>query len=237
MSFGRLQLRHACALVVVLAIAAGVLWRTAFALSGGATPDKSNNPWGNPLQAPVTCTRAGCHATQGGVGAGSVAVTGLPQCYVCGQTYELTVTIADNDQTRKIWGFEIGIQYKDNDPTFDTRGAGTLDNAAGARTQKVQTDGLDGSGVRQFITHDPLSANGDGTYDGQLNGASWKVKWTAPACDERNSNVRVYVAGLAGNSNGTVSGDRTYNATYDVPPCVVPTKTHTWGSLKGTTGR
>jgi hypothetical protein len=176
-------------------------------------------------------------STQGGQGLGNVEVVGLPACYNCGQVYNLKVRINDADATRQVWGFEIGAQYKDSDATFDVRGAGVLDNAAGARTQVRVTDGSD-TGVRRFVTHDSESANGNGTYPGPNNNGfvEWDVKWTAPACNERNTNVRFYVAGLAGNDNGGVSGDRTYTRTYDVPPCVVHTENPSWGGLKKTYG-
>jgi hypothetical protein len=199
-------------------------WRSALALSGGATPDKANNPPPN-----ETCNKAGCHTPAGGQGNGSVEVIGLPGCYVAGQTYNLKVRITDPDATRLRWGFEVGALYTEGN-LWDNFSAGVIDNAAGARTQKVTSADTQ----RQFITHDPASANGDGTHPGAAGPMiEWDFQWTAPGATERQTQVCFYVAGLAGDNDESRAGDRTYTNRQCVQPCG-PVGTHgkTWGEVK-----
>ena len=221
-------LRRALAGSITLSVAI-MLWRSsAQALSASATADKANNPPAN-----VTCTKSGCHDTPGGAGNGKVEVIGLPTCYEAGKTYDLKVRITDPDTTRKRWGFEVGAQYSEGNQ-WDAVGAGTIDNAAGARTKKLTS--VDSQ--RNFITHDKSSTNGDGTYAGTASPAEWAFKWTAPGGTMRQTKVCFYVAGLAADNSGDESGDRTYTNKFCLDPCAA-TATHegSWGRLKVHYGR
>ena len=203
------------------------LWRTAMALSPGATPDKSNNPRvvGGVIQPAETCSKSGCHDTPPPACTGSVDVTGLPGCYVAGQTYQLTVKVTDPNARR--WGFEIGVQYNEGNAN-DYYSAGSIDNVAGQPTQKVTS----ADGQRSFITHKITPAS-DGTYAGQANAAQWNVQWTAPGGAARQTPVCVYVAGVAANNNDGRSGDCTYTKKVCLNPCgPVETKHSSWGELK-----
>jgi hypothetical protein len=224
------QFHHAFATLLVL-LAAVFLWRTALALSAGATPDKSNNPRmvGGVVQPPETCSKSGCHDTQPTTGCnGKVEITGLPGCYVAGQTYNLTIKVTDANARR--WGFEVGAQYTEGNQ-WDYVSAGSIDNVAGQRTKKVTS----ADGQRSFITHNsgPNSPNGDGTFAGQAGSAQWNFTWTAPGGTARQTQVCFYVAGLAGNNDQTSDGDCTYNTKVCVQPCgPVETRHSTWGEVK-----
>lgn len=218
-----LQPRHlaTAALLIAIGIGAG---QSALALSGGATADKANNPPPN-----ETCNKAGCHTPMGGTGTGKVEVIGLPGCYVAGQTYNLKVRITDADPTRMRWGFEVAALYNEGNH-WDNVSAGTIANAAGARTKSVTS----ADGLRKFITHDPASANGDGTHAGTGGPTiEWDFTWTAPAATERNTQVCFYVAGLAADNGEDRAGDRTYTNKQCINPCG-PVETHreSWGRLK-----
>lgn len=217
------QLRHVATAVLLVTVGLGA-WQSALALSGGATPDKANNPPPN-----ETCSKSGCHTPMGGTGAGKVEVIGLPGCYVAGQTYNLKVRITDADATRLRWGFEVGALYTEGNH-WDQVSAGTIANAAGARTQTVTS----ADGLRKFVTHDPASANGDGTYPGTAGPTiEWDFTWTAPAANERNTQVCFYVAGLAADNGEDRAGDRTYTNKQCINPCG-PVDAHksTWGHVK-----
>jgi hypothetical protein len=224
----RTSLRHVVAAALVLALVP-TLWKTAMALSGGATPDKSNNPRkvGGIIQPAETCNRAGCHTTLPAAGCtGMVEILGLPGCYAAGQVYNLQIKVTDANATR--WGFEVGAQY-DEGNHHDYFSAGSIDNAAGARTQKVTS----ADGQRSFITHDPASAAGDGTYPGQAASATWDFKWTAPGIGDRQTRICFYVAGLAADNDEGRAGDCTYNTKVCINPCgPVDTKKSTWGDVK-----
>lgn len=206
-------------LVSLLAYAAIALsYTAAFALLPKAAADRVNSP---PLL--VTCNRPGCHTPPAGADAGSVAVTGIPGCYVGGQVYDLTITVTDPAATR--WGFELGVQYNEGNIN-DESSAGTLAIPAGQLAALVPS----ADGKRTFASHD-ASTTPDGTYPGQANSATWTVKWTAPFA--RQTQVCIYVAGVAANNNDARTGDRTYTQKYCINPCgPVDTKHSTWGSVK-----
>lgn len=229
MRIPRPQLRHVLALLLMVA-ATPLVWQTARALSAGATPDKSNNPRmvGGVVQPAETCNKAGCHTTLPANGCtGQVEILGLPGCYVAGQTYNLQVKVTDASARR--WGFEVGVQYNEaNQWAFVS--AGTLANAPFARTQLVTS----ADGQRSFVTHDPASANGDGTFPGLFGAATYDFRWTAPAGAQRQTPVCFYVAGLAADNDQTRAGDCTYNAKVCLQPCgPVKTRSSSWGEVKG----
>ena len=223
----RLQFRHVVSSVLVL-IMVVLVWRTAYALKNSATPDKANNPRkvAGVVKPPETCSKSGCHDTPPATCAGKVEILGLPECYTPGQAYDLSVKVSDANMTR--WGFEVGAQYSEgNDHDYES--AGTIDNAAAARTKKITS----ADGMRSFITHDPASANGDGTYPTQAGSATWNFTWTAPGVGQRQTQICFYVAGLAADNDEGRSGDCTYNTKVCLNPCgPVETKKSTWGEVK-----
>ena len=210
-------------------MAVPILWKTALALSAGATPDKANNPRlvSGSVQPAETCSKSGCHDTMPAAGCnGSVQILGLPGCYVAGQTYTLDVKVTDAQASR--WGFEVGVQYNEGNQ-FNYVTAGTLANAAGARTQIVTS----ADGQRSFVTHNSASANGDGTFAGQTGSATYTFTWTAPGGAQLQTAICFYVAGLAANNNDARSGDCTYTAKVCLQPCgPVHTQSSTWGEVK-----
>jgi len=235
MARSRTSIRHLVAAAVVLALVP-TLWKTALALSAGATADKANNPRmvGGVAQPAETCNKAGCHTVLPAAGcSGKVEILGLPACYAAGQTYALQVK--DTDANAKRWGFEVGAQYSEGNAN-DYISAGTIANAAGARTQKKTS----ADGLRSFITHDKNSANGDGTYPSAVapGSVTYNFSWTAPGIGDRQTRICFYVAGLAGDNSSDEDGDCTYNTTVCINPCgPVNTKKSSWGQVKSFYGR
>ena len=146
---------------------------------------------GAPQEEPDAC--AECHVPPD-AGTGKISIT-APQTYVPGQTYPITVTHTNSDQTRLRWGFELTVL----DTASDEK-AGDLHSSDGL-TQVLNNAGP--GSARQYIEHTAV-----GTFIGQHNGASWTFNWTAPATDV--GPVVFYAAGNQANNDGNTSGDFIY---------------------------
>jgi aldose sugar dehydrogenase len=146
---------------------------------------------GAPQEEPEAC--AECHVPPD-AGTGKISIT-APQTYVPGQTYPITVTHTNPDQTRLRWGFELTVL----DTASDEK-AGALQGTDGL-TQVLNNAGP--GSARQYIEHTAA-----GTFIGQHNGASWTFNWTAPAVDV--GPVVFYAAGNQANNDGNTSGDNIY---------------------------
>jgi uncharacterized repeat protein (TIGR01451 family) len=146
---------------------------------------------GAPQEEPEAC--AECHVPSD-AGTGKISIT-APQTYVPGQTYPITVTHTNPDQTRLRWGFELTVL----DTSSDEK-AGELQSIDGL-TQVLNNAGP--GSARQYIEHTAA-----GTFIGQHNGASWTFNWTAPATDV--GPVVFYAAGNHANNDGNTSGDNIY---------------------------
>ena len=146
---------------------------------------------GAPQEEPEAC--AECHVPPD-AGTGKISIT-APQTYVPGQTYPITITHTNQDQTRLRWGFELTVL----DTASDEK-AGELQNSDGL-TQVLNNAGP--GSARQYIEHTAA-----GTFIGQHNGASWTFNWTAPAIDV--GPVVFYAAGNQANNDGNTSGDNIY---------------------------
>jgi uncharacterized repeat protein (TIGR01451 family) len=146
---------------------------------------------GAPQEEPEAC--AECHVPPD-AGTGKISIT-APQTYIPGQTYPITVTHTNPDQTRLRWGFELTVL----DTASDEK-AGNLQSLDGL-TQVLNNSGP--GSARQYIEHTAA-----GTFIGQHNGASWTFNWTAPAIDV--GPVVFYAAGNHANNDGNTSGDYIY---------------------------
>ncbi len=146
---------------------------------------------GAPQEEPEAC--AECHVPPD-AGTGRISIT-APQTYVPGQTYPITVTHTNADQTRLRWGFELTVL----DTASDEK-AGELQSTDGL-TQVLNNAGP--GSARQYIEHTAA-----GTFIGQQNGASWTFNWTAPPTDV--GPVSFYAAGNQANNDGNTSGDFIY---------------------------
>ena len=186
-----LRLIRLLLLAAVLTVAAGLLltqmMRPVHAFSAGPPAGYT----GAPQEEPDAC--AECHVPPD-AGTGHISIT-APQTYVPGQTYPITVTQTNADQTRLRWGFELTVL----DTASDEK-AGELQNTDGL-TQVLNNAGP--GSARQYIEH-----TASGTFIGQHNGASWTFNWTAPAIDV--GPVVFYAAGNQANNDGNTSGDNIY---------------------------
>lgn len=133
-----------------------------------------------------------CHEdNETNTGDGGVGLAGVPTEYTPGQTYRLTVTLADPDAL--IWAFELVA----TDDAGNQIGSFSLFDP---NTEMGFSDG------RQY----PRSGqNATGTFSGTPDGpVSWQVDWMAPAAGR--GTAFFYMAALAGDFNGDDTGDFTY---------------------------
>ena len=152
----------------------------AVALSGGPPDGRTNAPGeGN-------CTA--CHTGTLNSGSGMLELSGLPDPYMPGETYDLTLTLSDPDAMR--WGFELTI-LEDGGTSTGT----IIATDAGTQTST--------SGDRTYLKH-----RSSGTYPGTPDSGSWVLQWTAP--DAGAGDITLYVAGNAANNDGENTGDRIY---------------------------
>jgi uncharacterized repeat protein (TIGR01451 family) len=179
--------------VLLFATGVGVFLLTDNSANPHARAFSSGPPAGYtraPGEEPEAC--AECHVVDN-TGTGTISLN-VPQTYTPGQTYDITVTHANPDQTRIRWGFQLTAL----DPGDEK--AGTLEPLDNL-TQVLNNQGPIPS--RQYIEH--TSA---GTFPGQQNGASWTFRWKAP--DEDVGPVTFYAAGNQANGDGNTSGDNIY---------------------------
>lgn len=151
---------------------------------------------GNP---PSMVTCEACHVSP--LGDGTLSLTGLPAGgYEPGDTYSITVMLADSDQRR--WGFELTALE-----TAAYTQAGTF-----IVTDPINTQLSDHQSPNPDFLKHTLAGTHNGTPDGPV---TWNFDWTAPITGNL---VTFYVAGNAANGNGAPSGDYIYAIQRPVPP-------------------
>jgi len=143
---------------------------------------------GNP---PSMVTCEACHINE--PGDGSLSLTGLPAGgYIAGNTYALTVILADQGQRR--WGFELTALE-----TAAFTQAGTFTVTDPVNTQLSNHPAAE----PDFLKH-----TSTGTREGVMDGpVTWNFDWTAPLSGEL---VTFYIAGNAANGSHSSSGDYIY---------------------------
>ncbi|MBI1745901.1 MAG: hypothetical protein HYR55_04845 [Acidobacteria bacterium] len=168
--------------IVLLASFVGVLWAHPSAprpaLTGG---------FGE-----ATCVQ--CHSSfpldSGRDLGGDFSLTGVPDEYVPGETYEITAIINHPGQSR--WGFELASREEGG--------------AQAGSIERIDTGvtGLTTSGGIQYLHH-----TNAGTFRGLADGpVSWTFNWIAPDADI--GPVYFDAAGLAANNDGGTRGDYVY---------------------------
>jgi hypothetical protein len=196
-------------LAVVLAF--GIAVPAALAHSAGPSPGYTGAP------GEFTCRQ--CHSTNPlNDGVGTLTIEGVPTNYSPGASYTITVRLQHPDRRR--WGFQLTALTGALDPG----GSFTITDAT--HTQIKTDEG------RSYVEHRTA-----GTYAGTANGASWSVRWTAPAVD--SGPIDFYACGNAANNNGASTGDNIYSTFVTSIPevVVVPFVDVTSESgLSGTTG-
>jgi len=147
----------------------------------------SSGPPDDKTGAPGQGTCIDCHSSFPlNSGDGSFTID-APATYSQGETYTITITLADAGQSR--WGFE-----------FSPLDQGSLTITDATNTQQSS------SGSNLFAKQ-TSTGTFSGTDDGPVN---WSFDWTAPASS--TDPVIVYATGNAANANGSTAGDYIYSA-------------------------
>ncbi|MFI5151102.1 MAG: choice-of-anchor V domain-containing protein [Bacteroidia bacterium] len=160
-------------------------------VSNGAPPGSTGAP-GEP-----NCTKSGCHQdfpVNSGPGNASLQMGGGTNTYVPGQTYTLTASVTQGTLVR--FGFQV-VALADR----DSSNAGTFHITESSRTQIIPGFGTLAS--RDYMTYTFGGSSAKSTGLGQ-----WTFTWTAPAADI--GPITLYLAGIAGNDDGTDMGDYGY---------------------------
>ena len=165
-------------------ILAGAALLPSMALAYGSGPPDGHTG------APGETSCVACHTTNPlNSGNGTFQISG-PDTWLPGETYELTVTLADPGQSR--WGFEA-----------TQLGQGEFSEASGSLQ-------ISASGATQYIKH-----TSSGTFQGTSDGpVSWTFDWTAPTGEDLPEEVTFYAAGNAANGNFSNSGDFIYTTSF-----------------------
>jgi hypothetical protein len=132
----------------------------------------------------------GCHNSYTlNYGTGNVSFSGVPELYVPGETYLITILVAHPSMQR--WGFELSVK---------TNQQAQAGNITVTQSNYTQTGFLSG------ITY--LKHRSAGTFNGQAGGAEWEFEWTAP--ESETGNITFYASGNCANGNGMNSNDYIY---------------------------
>ena len=134
-----------------------------------------------------------CHSGTLNGGQGTVSINGVPEIYTPGEAITITVHVQQSNRSR--WGFQIAVLDSSN------KQAGTF-----ALIDRATTKTASGNGSlagRKYVEQTTT-----GTFEGKNSGASWELKWTAPATDV--GRITFYASGNAANGNDSSSGDNIY---------------------------
>jgi hypothetical protein len=145
---------------------------------------------------------ANCHG--GGPGQGSISLTGLPSCFVPGETYHLAVHMEDpGQQSGNAWGFELTVLDQ-----------GDASSQAG---QLIATDLVNTQlSVNSGASPDFLKQTSMGTFSGNQGPVSWNFDWTAPA---GITTADFYLAGVGANGGWGDFGDDPVITSRSVSAC------------------
>ena len=134
---------------------------------------------------------------------GRVTIAGLPERFVPGTSYPLTITLTRPGMT--IGGFQLAARLEDGGAQAGTLAPGPSETERLA----VETQG----GVEYANQRVP------GTALAEPDTAQWTVLWTAPATRET---VQIHIAANAADKDGTAEGDYVHTTVVAVQPSHQP---------------
>ncbi len=188
-----------CFFLFLIALAVGLISGTRQVASNGAPLGSTGAP------SEESCARVGCHVGQGGAnnlntgqGVLNISADGDIANYIPGQTYNVTVSIAQSGIER--FGFSL-LALNEQQLSM-----GTLHVTDSARTQILE-------GVLQYAGKDYMTYTFAGSYPDQVGTASWTFQWQAPA--QNQGHVTFYAAAVAADNDGTDAGDEVYTIVFN----------------------
>jgi hypothetical protein len=208
---------HRWWLVAAIGIGLSFGWLLAAAPKAPSTSLYSDAPPAGRTGAPGEGTCTSCHGPLND-GQGTLTISGIPNPYLPGTKYSVTVSLARAGAMR--WGFEATSLF-----TATNGMAGTFEITSNT-TQLL-------SKASRFYVAQLNGSSADGTFAGTADGpVTWIFNWTAPAAG--GGAVTFYIVGLAADNDGQdSSGDLTYttSATY-AESSTTPVAATTWGWIK-----
>jgi hypothetical protein len=191
--------RRALKIVVIILFIFGLSIGMVRSYSTGPPVERAGVPAGHGFPEEETCDSADCHDTfrLNPDTRGKITIAGLPDNYVPGRRYSLTLSVTHPDPDRIRWGFETTAVAMD---TFI--GAGNFVVTDRAHTQMI-SGGPPGN--RSYIEH-----NAGGTAPGTRGGNTWRFDWMAPSANV--GDVGFFGSGNAADADGSNQGDKIYNS-------------------------
>lgn len=187
-------------LLLSITLLGGLVFFTSSTLSDNGKAGKTNSP------GETTCVNS-CHnsyALNAGPGSISISSPGMSSfVYTPGQTYDMTVTVAQSGIGMFGVGIEALLASGNNGGTF------TITDAVSTRIRTITVSGV----VRNNITHQLNGGVAPNTKD-------FNFKWTAPAAG--SGNVTFYFSGVAANGTGNENGDYVYNSSQVITESCTP---------------
>jgi hypothetical protein len=189
---------HLIATIGILFVGTGWIIDTK---SNGAPVASTNAP------GELTCNRSPCHTgspLNSGPGNLSLVIAGAEEGYLPGETYDVTVTMAQAGIER--FGFQT-LALHDQ----DTTNAGTWTITDELRTRIS-------SGILQYEGRKYLTYRYAGTTPVAPGHGQWSFQWTAP--ESNTGPITFYSAAVAANNDGTDQGDLAYTLQHTLAPSV-----------------
>ncbi|MDX1407781.1 MAG: choice-of-anchor V domain-containing protein, partial [Saprospiraceae bacterium] len=147
----------------------------------------SNNPPNGNTGAPGDGLCSNCHFQASPPQNGNITISGLPGSITGGNTYPITITLANPNGLAQLGGFQMVVLNGSNN------GAGALSNPSANST-------ITSFNGKEYFEHNPAT-----TFPAS-NMITWSVNWTAPAGPNADQ-ITIYAAGNVANGNGNSSGD------------------------------
>lgn len=176
---------------IPLVMALCLIAAQAVSYSSGPPPGRSGAP------GELNCSNGSCHnsfAANSGNASPLISSTVPPSGYEPGETYSVTVSIAEQGITR------FGFQALPFNPEGES---GTVTITNSDRTKTLTNAG------RTYVEH--TSSGIDAT-----DSTAWSFDWQAPG--PGNGPVTVYASLMASNANGNRQGDYVYTSTLELQP-------------------
>ncbi len=166
----------------------------ALASSTGPQPGTTGAPKGGGFPAEPDCTSCHTGFPLNSDGRGRLTLSGVPERYVPGQRYTLTLELRHPDEERKRWGFQLTAISASK---FTGAGEFVITDTPNTELIRGTTAG------RSYLSHSYY-----GTGVGEVGGRQWSFDWIAPPA--ATGKVAFYAVGNASNLDGSKEGDRIY---------------------------
>lgn len=131
---------------------------------------------------------------------GSLQLTGMPEEYEPGRTYDLEILLAHPDL--EVAGFQLAVRYPDGETQ-----AGSLEVP---HEEEPRVDVVTDRDV-EFAQH-----RLDGIEPSAQGETRWKIRWTAP--DEASEKVYLHISTVAGDGDDSQMGDAVYTGARQSRP-------------------